>query len=317
MRPVVIILVVVALAIAGGTAYFVNRFLSETEEASRNAEPEIIEEQTVDILVSAEPLQVGKIIRDENLLWQRWPENAVNPNYIIRSGDGKPEIDEFVGSAVRVEMVGGEPIVPSKVFKRGEAGFLSGVLTPGMRAVTIAVSAETGSGGFILPGDRIDVVVVFDVEVEDITTGDTDDHVVSETVLEDVRVLAIDQVVAMDTNTEENIETLSDVVETVTLEVTPNQAEAIAVADRMGRLSLALRSRIEGEIAEIRRSYSPDYVVSRFLGGGFAANNVVETEYEEIPIFADDGASSDSQVRVYRSTTAQDMNFSDGGSAVP
>ena len=317
MRPVVIILVVVALAIAGGTAFFVNRFLSETEEASRNAEPEIIEEQTVDILVSAEPLQVGKIIRDDNLLWQRWPENAVNPNYIIRGSDGKQEIEEFVGSAVRVEMVGGEPIVPSKVFKRGEAGFLSGVLTPGMRAVTIAVSAETGTGGFILPGDRIDVVVVFDVEVENIMTGDTDDHVVSETVLEDVRVLAIDQVVSMDTNTEESTETLSDVVETVTLEVTPNQAEAIAVVDRMGRLSLALRSRIEGEIAEVRRGYSADYVVSRFLGGNLAANEVVEAEYEEIPIFTGDGASSGSQVRVYRSTTSEDLNFSEGDRAVP
>ena len=148
-------------------------------------------------------------------------------------------------------------------------------------------------------------------------TGEKDDHVVSETVLEDVRVLAIDQVVSMDTNTEESTETLSDVVETVTLEVTPNQAEAIAVADRMGRLSLALRSRIEGEIAEIRRGYSADFVVSRFLGGEFAVNNVAEAEYEEIPIFTGDGGSSGGQVRVYRSTTPQDMNFSDGSSAIP
>ena len=317
MRPALIILIVLAVVIAGGTAFFVNRFLSETEEAARNVEPQVIEEQTVDILVAADTLQVGKIVRDEDLVWQRWPENAVNPNYIIKGPEnGKQEIDDFVGSAVRVEMVSGEPIVSSKVFTRGEAGFLSGVLTPGMRAITIAVSAETGTAGFVLPGDRIDIMVVFDAEVENQVTGEKDDHVVSETVLEDIRVLAIDQRVAADTNSEEAIETLSDVVETVTVEVTPNQAQALAVADSMGRLRLALRSRIEGDIAEAARSFSPDYVVSRFLGGGLTKNEPVLVE--EIPIFPDDSTVlANNQVRVYRSTTLQDLSFSSSGIGIP
>ena len=292
------------------------RFLSETEEASRLVEPKIIHEQTIDILVAVDNLPVGKIVRDENLRWQRWPENAINPSYIVRSNDdGQQEIDEFVGSAVRVEMVAGEPIVASKVFRRGEAGFLSGVLTPGMRAVTIAVSAETGTAGFVLPGDQIDIMVVFEVEVPNTASGESTEHVVSETILENIRVLAVDQKVSLDTNTEEAIETLSDVVETVTLEVTPNQAQAIAVADRMGRLSLALRSRVEGEIAEESRSFSPDYVVSRFLGGSLVSNEPVDVN--EIPIFSGDVLANNNQVRVYRSTTVQDLTFSGSGSAIP
>jgi pilus assembly protein CpaB len=318
MRPVLIILIVVALAIAGITAFLVNRFLSETEEAASHVEPQIIAEQTVDILVAADTLPVGKIMRDENLRWQRWPENAINPNYIIKgSENGKQEIEDFIGSAVRVEMVAGEPIVASKVFRRGEAGFLSGVLTPGMRAVAISVNAETGTGGFVLPGDRIDVMVVFNAEVANPATGSTQEHVVSETVLEDIRVLAVDQRVAMDTSTDEAIETLSDVVDTVTLELTPNQAQAIAVADSMGRLSLALRSKVEGEIAEQRRSYSPDYIVSSFLGG--TQSNDATVPVEDIPIFSDDTATgfTTNQVRVYRSTTPQDLSFSGNGSSFP
>jgi len=317
MRPVLIILIVVALAIAGVTAFLVNRFLSETEEAASHVVPEIVAEQTVDILVAADTLPVGKIVRDENLRWQRWPENAINPSYIVKgSTDGTQEISDFVGSAVRIEMVAGEPIVAAKVFRRGEAGFLSGVLTPGMRAVTISVSAQTGTGGFVLPGDKIDVVVVFSAEVVNPVTGDTQDHYVSETVLEDIRVLAVDQKVAFDTNTEAAIETLADVVETVTLEVTPNQAQAIAVADSMGRLSLSLRSQVEGEIAEAHRSFSPDYVVSQFLGGTDVSDNGT-VPVEDMPIFSNDGTFSSNQVRVYRSTTPQDLTFSGNGSSVP
>jgi pilus assembly protein CpaB len=317
MRPVLIILIVVALAIAGVTAFLVNRFLSETEEASR-VEPEIVAEQTVDILIAADTLPVGKIVRDENLRWQRWPENAVNSSYIVKgSADGAQEIEDFIGSAVRVEMIAGEPIVAAKVFRRGEAGFLSGVLTPGMRAVTIAVNARTGTGGFVLPGDKVDVMVVFNAEVVNPSTGNNQDHYVSETILEDIRVLAVDQKVAFDTNTEAAIETLADVVETVTLEVTPNQAQAISVADSMGGLSLALRSQVEGEIAEAHRSFSPDYVVSQFLGGSRASDDTTMPADVDIPIFSDDGSFGTNQVRVYRSTTPQDLSFSGNGSSVP
>ncbi len=267
MRPIMIILIVVALAIAGTVAFLVSRFLSETEEAARNVEPQMVSETTVDILIAAQSLPIGRIVRDDDLRWQPWPEQAVSADYITKgSDDGRAEVDEFVGSAVRVAMVSGEPVISSKVFHRGDAGFLSGVLTPGMRAVTIAVNERSGAAGFILPGDRVDVLMVFDIPTEDPTTGDTADRVVSETALEDIRVLAIDQVVSLGTGEEGANETLADVVETVTLEVTPNQAQALAVASQMGSLSLSLRSRVEGEISEIPRSFSPDFMVSSYLG---------------------------------------------------
>ena len=267
MRPIMIILIVVALAIAGTVAFLVSRFLSETEEAARQAEPEIVSERTIDILVAGQDLPVGRIVRDSDLRWQPWPEEALSANYITKGADnGKQQIDEFVGTAVRIAMVDGEPIVASKVFQRGDAGFLSGVLTPGMRAVTIAVTDRSGAAGFILPGDRVDVLMVFDVPIADPVSGDTSNRVVSETALEDVRVLAIDQVVSVGSGEEGSDETLADVVETVTLEVTPNQAQSLAVASQMAQLSLSLRSKVEGELSEIPRSYSPDFVVSNYLG---------------------------------------------------
>ncbi|MEM7123165.1 MAG: Flp pilus assembly protein CpaB [Pseudomonadota bacterium] len=262
-----IILIVVALAIAGTVAFLVSRFLSETEEAARNVEPTVVSESTVDVLVAAKSLPIGRIVRDDDLRWQSWPEQSVSADYITKgSEDGRAEIGEFVGSAVRVEMVGGEPVLSSKVFHRGDAGFLSGVLTPGMRAVTIAVTARSGTAGFILPGDRVDVLMVFDIPTQDPVTGDTANRVISETALENIRVLAIDQAVSMGTGEEGSNETLADVAETVTLEVTPNQAQALAVANQMGALSLSLRSRVEGALSEIPRSFSPDFAVSSYLG---------------------------------------------------
>lgn len=273
MRVVTIILIVVALAVAGATAFFVSQFLATTEEAA-NKPPEIIEEPKVEVLVSADDLPLGKIIQSEDLRWQLWPEDSIQPDYIMRGAGGDGEIDQGIlddirGSAVRLEIIAGEPIISSKLFHRGDSGFLSGVLAPGMRAVTVGVNPETSGGGFVLPGDRIDLVVIFDVLDTDEVTGETTNRVVSETVLQDLRVLAVDQEVATESRRGEDGQpsgdTLTEVGETVTLEVTPNEAQIVAVADQMGRLRLVLRSALEGELSETPVRYSPDYVVSQFL----------------------------------------------------
>lgn len=275
MRIVTIILIVVALAVAGTVAYLVNNWMQQTE-AEANKPPEIIEEAKVEVLVAATDLPVGKIIRSEDLRWQSWPEDSIGPDYVVRgmSEEGDAEaprasIEDIEGAAVRVEMVAGEPILSYKLFQRGESGFLSGVLAPGMRAVTVSVNPETGAAGFVLPGDHVDIVVVFDVLDTDDITGDTTSRTVSETIMEDVRVLATDQSVASRSKPGEEgggDETLADLADTVTLEVTPNQAQAIAVADSLGSIRLILRSAIDGELAENRNRYSPDYAVSAFLG---------------------------------------------------
>lgn len=273
MRIVTIILIVVALAVAGAVAYFMNNWLQQTE-AEANKPPEIIEEPKVEVLVAATDLPVGKIIRSEDLRWQLWPEDSIGPDYVYRgeSAEGgeaaRADMADIEGSAVRVEIIAGEPILSNKLFHRGESGFLSGVLAPGMRAITVKVNPETGNAGFVLPGDHVDLVVIFDVLDTDQVTGDTTSRTVSETILENIRVLATDQSVAARTAPGEagkGTETLADLADTVTLEVTPNQAQAIAVADSIGRIRLILRSAIEGELSENRIRYSPDYAVSAFL----------------------------------------------------
>lgn len=275
MRIVTIILIVVALAVAGTVAYLVNNWMQQTE-AEANKPPEIIEEAKVEVLVAATDLPMGKIIRSEDLRWQSWPEDSIGPDYVVRgmSEEGNDEaprasIEDIEGAAVRVEIVAGEPILSYKLFQRGESGFLSGVLAPGMRAVTVSVNPETGAAGFVLPGDHVDIVVIFDVLDTDDITGDTTSRTVSETIMENVRVLATDQSVASRSKPGEEgggNETVADLADTVTLEVTPNQAQAIAVADALGSIRLILRSAIEGELAESRNRYSPDYAVSAFLG---------------------------------------------------
>jgi len=271
MRVVTIILIVVALAVAGATAFLVSQFLASTEEAAQ-APVEVVEEPKVEVLVTTTDLPVGKILQREDFTWQLWPEDSVQPTFIVRQAGGEEGDTELMadisGSAVRVEMIGGEPIISDKIFKRGDSGFLSGVLSPGMRAITVGVNPETSGGGFVLPGDRVDLIVIFDVLDEDEVTGETTNRLVSETILQDVRVLAVDQEVATEAPSSEEgagNETLTEVAETVTLEVTPNQAQVVAVADQMGRLRLVLRSSIEGELSEVPIRYSPDYVVSQFL----------------------------------------------------
>ena len=142
---------------------------------------------------------------------------------------------QFVGAVVREPFLAGEPIVDRKLVRSGESGYLAVVLQPGMRAMSIPVTVETGAGGFILPGDRVDVVLAAQVQ------GDSEDGAprkafVSTTVLRNVKVLAIDQ----QTSIERGATTV--VGATATLEVGARESEALALAKAQGDLSLALRS---------------------------------------------------------------------------
>lgn len=275
MRLVTIVLIVVALGIAGLTAFLVNSLLSENEVQS---EPQIVEEAKVEVLVAAVDLPVGRIVRVQDLIWQSWPEAAVGPDFVVNvpGQDGEVATDflaELQGSGVRIPIVAGEPILPAKLFRQGDAGFLAGVLSPGMRAVTVGVGPETGAAGFVLPGDRVDLMIVLDAPVTDPVTGAVVNRKVSETFLEDVRVLATDQKVSAPVQAGDEAQTnatVASLAQTVTLEVTPNQAQAVAVADQIGRITLVLRSALEGELSEPRLRYSPDYMVSEFLGRGKA-----------------------------------------------
>ena len=153
----------------------------------------------------------------------------------------------------------GEPVTYGKVFRRNQAGFLSGMLTPGKRAISVPISPLNAGAGFILPGDRVDVMLQLRV-AEDSAQGAGTNRDYSETILEDVRVLAIDQ-------------NLNDVPEgsvaqvggAATLEVTPKEAEMLTVAKVMGTMSLVLRSLTPGDVAQRDKLYTSDLEVSRSI----------------------------------------------------
>jgi len=146
-------------------------------------------------------------------------------------GDGGPKA-QFIGAVVREPFLAGEPIVDRKVVRAGESGYLAVVLAPGMRAMAVPVTVETAAGGFILPADRVDVLLSREVQTADGGKA----SFVSETVLRNVKVLAIDQVTQPDKNA------TTVVGATATLELGPLDAEALALAMAQGELSLTLRS---------------------------------------------------------------------------
>ena len=222
-----LVFVVIALVMAGATAMFAKNWLS-SERAGMSVQATPAPKQiTKNVLVATNDLPAGSFIKAEQVRWQAWPEDAVNDSYLIE-GVAKPE--DVVGAVVRRGIIGGEPVTGGRIVRPGDRGFLAAVLQPGMRAVAIAVNPTSGIAGLVFPGDRVDIILTQAIE-----TGGREPRMASETVLENVRVLAIDQVL----NDQSGEPTLG---KNATIEVTPKQAEVVAVVSDMGKLSLSLRS---------------------------------------------------------------------------
>jgi pilus assembly protein CpaB len=218
-----------AAAIAAGAAAFLVRGMLGGGTSQSEASIPATNYATVDVLVAGSDIDAGKPLTVNDVRWQAWPKNALAPAYTTRAS--QPDINKAVeGSVVRAPLFSGEPITAAKVIKAQNASFMSATLTPGRRAVSIKVEAETTAGGFILPNDRVDVVQTREV-------GARGDHnFQSITILRDIRVLAIDQTAKPDQNTQ------SAVGKTATLELDEGQAELIAQAQAAGTLSLTLRA---------------------------------------------------------------------------
>ena len=178
------------------------------------------------VLVAARSVPAGTILGREHFVWQDWPAGGKVEAYFT-DGASKPE--ELVGSVVRHGLAQGEPLTHDGVVQPGDRSFLAAVLRPGYRAVSIAVSASTAVAGFVRPGDRVDVIL------SRVSQGGQPRSVATDTIISGVRVVGVDQRVSNET-------TEVVVPQTATLEVTPAQAEAIAAATELGKLSLALRS---------------------------------------------------------------------------
>ncbi len=223
-----LVLLIGALIIAVGTAFaarsmFAGGAAPEAEAAAVPVGPKV--------LVAQRALPTGTIITADALSYQQWPEELVQDAYFI---DGESDITQLLGTVVRHPVTAGEPVTQGSLVSPGDRGFLAAALGPGMRAVTVPVSAKTGVAGFVFPGDRVDLVLTQTVEGEGLPLK------AAETVLRNLRVLATDQRTSQTTNEAGN--TVVRAFRTVTIEVTPKIAEKVAVAQTLGTLTLVLRS---------------------------------------------------------------------------
>jgi pilus assembly protein CpaB len=229
-----IMLIVGALVIAIGAAFGVNLIMrgASTPEARAAAAPEITGPM---VLVATRQLQVGTIIGPDSFRFQPWPKELVEQAYFLKD---KTDAKTLVGTVVRYPITAGQPLTQGALVHPDDRGFLAAALGAGMRAVTVKVSQEQGVGGFVFPGDRVDVVLAQELDIKEGGSYPDKQLFTAETIVTNVRVLATDQRFNAE---DETGKTPVSTFGSVTLEATPEIAEKIAVAQNMGKLSLALR----------------------------------------------------------------------------
>jgi pilus assembly protein CpaB len=232
-------IVVLTIAVgAGGVAAYL---ASGSDNKPAPTEP-VAQMQTVDVLVAKSDIGLGQTVTPDDMQWQTWPA-ATASNTFIRRNERPDATTQIAGSIARAPFIQGEPIREPKLVRANGSGFMAAILPTGMRAVSTEISPETGAGGFILPNDRVDVLLT----KRDKNTGPgAPDVINSEIILSNVRVLAIDQ-----TPKEKDGQNVV-VGKTVTLELKPEQAETLARSRQTGTLSLALRSIADVNMVENR-----------------------------------------------------------------
>lgn len=231
LRPKTLLLGFLALAAAIGAGFLAQNWLAAQRAhfeaalaARQTAAPE--PRPAVEVLVAAHTLPTGAFLKPEHVDWVAFPDEAVPETYILREGFEEGSLD---GAVVRQPLAAGEPITQPKIVRPGDRGFLAAVLKPGMRAVSVPINATTGISGFVFPGDAVDLLLTVELDL-----GGRERRA-TQTILSDIRVLAVDQ----RTNDQEGEPELA---KTATLEVAPKEAEVIAVGMNMGVLSLSLRA---------------------------------------------------------------------------
>lgn len=259
-----ILVLLLALVAAGATAIYARSWIEGQQSNAVAAPAPRVEEEIVEILVADTSVAAGTFLKPQHLRWQRWPTDDVPETYILKEVDGPEARGEMVGAVVRRGIPEGEPITTGGVVKPGDRGFLAAVLQPGMRAVSLPINPTSGNSGLIFPGDRVDLILTQQINEQ---TGGASRRV-SETVLQDMRVLAM----GSETSDEAEEGTAHEKARTATLEVTPRQAEKVALVTELGKLSLSLRSLASDEqgptfaAEQARVPFTWDSDVSRVLG---------------------------------------------------
>jgi len=275
MKPARIAVICIAAVAAIGLAIVVRSMGSSDGEVTTTAAAAVVPARPMaKVLVAARDLQPGQRLANGDLTWKDWAVDEVNPAFITdgsvelpgdkEDADAKPEEKatteagsatatvasaarratvaatggseaDYYGSVVREPILAGEPIVSRKIVRAGDSGYMAAYLEPGYRAMAVRVTVETAAGGFILPGDRVDVLLTRETKLENIGNPEGSKFA-SSTVMQNLKVLAIDQ------STRAGEDEQAVVGATATLEVRPGDAEALALAKSEGELSLILRS---------------------------------------------------------------------------
>jgi pilus assembly protein CpaB len=231
-----IVVLVIALAAGGLAAYLV----SATDNKPAPVAP-VAQLSTVDVLVAKSDIGLGQTVKPEDLQWQTWPQATASGSF-IRRNERPDATTQIAGSIARAPFIAGEPIREAKLVKADGSGFMAAILPSGMRAVSTEISAESGAGGFILPNDRVDVLLT--VREKNALHPELTEVVVSKVILSNIRVLAIDQA------PKEKDGQNTVVGRTATLELKPEQAAILSASRQAGTLSLALRSIADAKAVE-------------------------------------------------------------------
>src|SRR6201996_6684151 len=233
-------IVVLAIALsAGGVAAYL---ASGTDSKAPAPAAPVAQLPTADILVAKAEISLGQTLTANDMIWQNWPASTASGSFIRRS-DRPDATNQVAGSIARAPFVAGEPIREAKLVKADGSGFMAAILQSGYRAVSTEISAETGAAGFILPNDHVDVLMTR--RLKDPPTPAAPDLVVTNIVLANIRVLAIDQA------PKEKEGTNNVIGRTVTLELKPEQTATLASSRQAGTLSLSLRSIADANQVEV------------------------------------------------------------------
>lgn len=225
MKPMQLVLIGLAVVCAGGAGLMVMNIMKQEPQVVKVASAPQVKMKKV--LIAREEIPMGSELKMDRLEWQNWPEDNIRESFVTQ--DLKPEaVKEFAAAIARASFFAGEPIREAKIV-RSDSGYLSAILPSGRRAVAIRVQAQTSAGGFILPNDHVDVIMTY---------RDKKGVWITETILENIRVLAIDQ------DIEEKDGKKTNVGSTATMELTPDQVQIVSVASQISRnrLLLSLRS---------------------------------------------------------------------------
>jgi pilus assembly protein CpaB len=239
MNTARIVVLTIAVGAGGVAAYLAS---GSDNNKPLPTEP-VVQMPTVDVLVAKTDIGLGQTVNADAMQWQTWPAATASKTF-IRRNERPDATTQIIGSIARAPFIAGEPIREVKLVKADGSGFMAAILPTGMRAVSTEISPETGAGGFILPNDRVDVIL--SKRDKNADHAGSPDIVVSEIILTNIRVLAIDQA------PKEKDGQNAVVGKTVTLELKPEQTETLARARQTGTLSLALRSIADLNAVETR-----------------------------------------------------------------